>query len=52
LVDQISIFIAPWFLGEKGIPMFSGIRKKEAPLLKKATSQRVGPDLLVEGRLR
>jgi diaminohydroxyphosphoribosylaminopyrimidine deaminase/5-amino-6-(5-phosphoribosylamino)uracil reductase len=52
LVDQISLFIAPWFLGEKGIPMFSGIRKKEAPLLKKATSQRVGPDLLVEGRLR
>ncbi len=53
LADRMVMFVAPRFLGESGLPMFSGIkvsRLEETPRLENVHYRSVGDDLMVEGR--
>ncbi len=53
LVDQLLLFVAPKFLGEKGVPLaaFSGKRQPDdLPQFKIIKTRRYGEDVLLEGR--
>lgn len=52
LVDKIALFVAPAFLGENGLPLFSEIAipsLSKMPRLKNISCREIGPDLLIEG---
>lgn len=54
LVDQVYLFISPYFIGEQGTSLFNGysIEEKETPLLlQEQTVERVGQDILIQGLL-
>jgi diaminohydroxyphosphoribosylaminopyrimidine deaminase/5-amino-6-(5-phosphoribosylamino)uracil reductase len=50
LVDQMVLFIAPFFLGDQGISMFPG-NLRFLPPLRNVSCRTVGRDLLIEGDL-
>jgi diaminohydroxyphosphoribosylaminopyrimidine deaminase/5-amino-6-(5-phosphoribosylamino)uracil reductase len=50
LLDQVYLFIAPYFIGEAGTPLTAGYRiGKEKICLAKTTTELVGQDILVQG---
>lgn len=52
LADKMMLFLAPSFLGERGLPLFSGLQissLKRMIQLKDISCQGLGPDLLLEG---
>lgn len=52
LVDQVVLFVAPYFIGEDGTPLVAGysIDEQGAPvLLTEISTESVGPDILVQG---
>jgi diaminohydroxyphosphoribosylaminopyrimidine deaminase/5-amino-6-(5-phosphoribosylamino)uracil reductase len=53
LVDQLFLFLAPFFLGEQGVPLatFSDMNKsRDISRFKITTTRRYGDDLFVDGR--
>lgn len=53
LADQLLLFVAPKFLGEKGEPLATlpgNTKKKDLPNLKIIKTRRYGEDVLIEGR--
>jgi diaminohydroxyphosphoribosylaminopyrimidine deaminase/5-amino-6-(5-phosphoribosylamino)uracil reductase len=53
LADQILLFVAPIFLGDKGVPLASFSGKKKVNLLsqlKIMSTRRYGDDVLIDGR--
>ncbi|MCI5124465.1 MAG: bifunctional diaminohydroxyphosphoribosylaminopyrimidine deaminase/5-amino-6-(5-phosphoribosylamino)uracil reductase RibD [Candidatus Electrothrix sp. AR5] len=54
LVDQVYLFMAPYFIGEQGTSLLSGysIGGEETPLfLQEQTTETVGRDILIQGLL-
>ncbi len=54
LVDRLSLYLAPKFLGGKGMPLLPDIRLKalrEAISLREPQIQWIGPDLWLEADL-
>ena len=51
LVDKMILFLAPSFLGEKGIPIFPAIGVRGVPTLKGLTARMIDRDLMIEGYL-
>ena len=53
LVDRVAIFVAPKLAGADGVPLFAGkgpARMADALRLEEVEVQRVGQDILVQGR--
>ncbi|XOF34541.1 MAG: bifunctional diaminohydroxyphosphoribosylaminopyrimidine deaminase/5-amino-6-(5-phosphoribosylamino)uracil reductase RibD [Candidatus Electrothrix sp. YB6] len=52
LVDQVYLFMAPYFIGEAGTPLIAGYSMgKEKIRLAETTTELVGQDILVQGLL-
>ncbi len=55
LVDHLFLFLAPSFLGEKGISMFSDLNiasLRQKIILKKTQFRKIGEDILIEASFR
>lgn len=54
LVDHMTIFLAPKFMGGSGLPMFTGLMPvglNELPRMKDVQVSRIGGDIIIEGNL-
>jgi diaminohydroxyphosphoribosylaminopyrimidine deaminase/5-amino-6-(5-phosphoribosylamino)uracil reductase len=54
LVDEVYLFLAPFFIGDTGLPLLDGysvIKPDQAVRLKEVTVQQVGEDCLIHGFL-
>lgn len=54
LVDQVSLFLAPLFIGGDGVPVVDGLgvdRVGDAGRLEGVRTRRFGEDVLIEGRM-
>jgi len=55
LVDQVFLFLAPYFIGDQGVPLVSGygcdVPGISCPQLEKITLERLGRDILLQGLL-
>jgi diaminohydroxyphosphoribosylaminopyrimidine deaminase / 5-amino-6-(5-phosphoribosylamino)uracil reductase len=52
LVDKVCLFIAPTFLGSKGVPLLHGLDEFRPNLLMRNTMSPSGPDFRFEGYVR
>lgn len=55
LADEAALFVAPLFLGDRGVPLLAGLSVPTlsvAPWLSDVEVQRLGPDLFLRGTLR
>jgi len=55
LADEVALFLAPLFLGDRGIPLLAGLSiptLSVAPWLSDVDVQRLGPDLFLRGTVQ